>query len=165
MYIHAHTHPPCLSLGARQTTRLDRLLHNTITALQDEDKAAPAMHVVRQLSRAQPSLVSVCCVYDVLRRYMYTYTYPIVCSRISGICVCERERESEREIQSVCAFASTAGTCAAVACDCVYVVCVITYMYTYIYVYLCIFVYVYLYIACESVCVVFGSWHERSRLL
>lgn len=32
---------------------LDRLLHHTITALQDEDKAAPAIHVMRQLARAQ----------------------------------------------------------------------------------------------------------------
>jgi hypothetical protein len=32
---------------------LDRLLHHTITALQDQDKAAPAIHVMRQLARAQ----------------------------------------------------------------------------------------------------------------
>ena len=42
----------------RQTARLDRLLHNTITALQDEEKAAAAMRVIRQLARAQPSLVA-----------------------------------------------------------------------------------------------------------
>jgi hypothetical protein len=37
----------------RLAASLDRLLHHTMTALQDEDKSAPAIHVMRQLARAQ----------------------------------------------------------------------------------------------------------------
>jgi hypothetical protein len=44
----------------QQTSRLDRLLHDTLTALQHDDasRAAPALHVARQLAVAQPSLVA-----------------------------------------------------------------------------------------------------------
>ena len=43
---------------SQQTARLDRLFHNTITALQDAEKEAAAIHVARQLARAQPALVA-----------------------------------------------------------------------------------------------------------
>ena len=43
---------------SQQTARLDRLFHNTITALQDDEKEAAAIHVARQLARAQPALVA-----------------------------------------------------------------------------------------------------------
>ena len=42
----------------QQTSRLDRMLHSIMAALQDDGRAASALHVARQLSATQPSLVA-----------------------------------------------------------------------------------------------------------